>query len=268
MLAGHTGPYYTKTIGRALDVLECFEDDQSQLSFKEISRVISMPGPSLFRVLATLEARGYITRNSDGSYRLADRVLYGKLLERGQRMRVLFHYELQKLASHFNESSSLAYLFGDHIQVLDSVETFHEIRITNKPGRLLPPHCSAMGKAITAHQDHVRRDRILEVYGLDRRTPATIVDRPVLLAEFAEILKRGYAVDREESVPGGLCIGAGIVPPGGRAVAAISVSTPLVRMPPGREEEIIAGVKDAAHAMAELWVRDEKRVSSVPAKVL
>ena len=51
--------------------------------------------------------------------------------------------EMESLATTFNETASLAYLFDDRIHVLDCLETFHEIRMTNKIGRVLPPHCSS-----------------------------------------------------------------------------------------------------------------------------
>ena len=60
---------------------------------------------------------------------------------------------MERLTQRFNETVSMAYLYDDRIHVLDSIETFHEIRISNRIGRVLPPHCSAMGKAITAFQD-------------------------------------------------------------------------------------------------------------------
>ncbi|MGH9454042.1 MAG: IclR family transcriptional regulator, partial [Terriglobia bacterium] len=174
--AGLAEQYYSKTIGRALDVLEYFPDDQPSLNLKEISRLVRLPEASLFRILLTLESRGYLERNSDGSYRLSRKLLLGKLWERAERFVKLVRPELQKLARSFNETASLAYLFGDRIQVLDTVESFHEIRMTNMPGRVLPPHCSALGKALTAFQDQPLTDRILEVYGLARRTDNTLVD--------------------------------------------------------------------------------------------
>jgi DNA-binding IclR family transcriptional regulator len=132
------------------------------------------------------------------------------------------------------------------------METFHEIRISNKPGRVLPPHCSAMGKAITAFQDRALTDRILEVYGLSRRTEKTVVDRHQLFQQFEEIRSSGIAFDREESILGGLCIGAAIRPRDKQVVSAISVSTPLVRMTKEREQEIRAGVLEAAERIARI----------------
>jgi IclR family acetate operon transcriptional repressor len=93
-------------------------------------------------------------------------------------------------------------------------------------------------------------DRLLEVYGLSRRTDRTIVERLSLLAEFERIRASGVAFDREESVVGGICIGAAIRPARAPVVAAISVSTPVVRMTPERESEIVEAVTQAAEKLA------------------
>jgi DNA-binding IclR family transcriptional regulator len=93
-------------------------------------------------------------------------------------------------------------------------------------------------------------NRLLESYGLYRRTENTVTERQAVLTEFTEIRKRGYAVDREESVLGGVCIGAAIRTEGGHVVSALSVSTPLVRMTPEREREITQVVLETARAAA------------------
>jgi DNA-binding IclR family transcriptional regulator len=261
-----SGQYYSRTIGRALDVLECFSDEDSVLSLNEITHLVHLPGPSLFRILLTLESRSYLVRNPDGSYRLARKVLLGKLAERSQQLVEIIHPELQKLSSRFNETASLAYLFDDHIQVLDTVETFHEIRVTNRPGRVLPPHCSALGKTITAFQLLPLAERILEVYGLNRHTPKTLIDRPTLQAEFERIRAQGYALDNEESVVGGICVSAPIRVRKCRVIAAISVSTPVVRMTPKRMQGIIGAVKESAQLISETL--DETSFSGLTKRTL
>jgi DNA-binding IclR family transcriptional regulator len=242
--------YHLKAIARALDVLECFTDERPDLSLKDIGRLIELPESSLFRILLTLESRGYLMQRPDGSYCLPPKLLLGKLHDRAERLRDAVHPFLQKLASRFDETASVAYLFGDHIHAVDTVETFHEIRMTNKPGRVLPPHCSSLGKAITAYQTSPQIDRILETYGLYRRTDKTVVDRQALLTEFADIRERGFAVDREETVLGGVCIGAPITTDGAGVSAAMSLSTPIVRMTDDRERAITEGVIEAARAAA------------------
>jgi DNA-binding IclR family transcriptional regulator len=248
---GETGEqYHLRAIARALDVLDCFTDETPELNLKDISDAVQLPESSLFRILLTLEGKGYLIQNPNGAYCLPPKLLFGKVYERAERLRMILRPFLQQLVGRFDETASLAYLYGDRIQALDTVESFHEFRMTNKPGRVLPPHCSSLGKSIAAFQEPAVINRILESYGLYRRTENTMTERQAVLAEFAEIRERGYAVDREESVVGGVCIGAAIGTDGGHVVSALSVSTPLVRMTPEREQEITQAVLETARAAA------------------
>lgn len=242
--------YHLRAIERALDVLDAFTDHPQELTLKDLSGLLAVPESSLFRTLLTLESRGYLLQKADGAYCLPPKLLYGRVHERAEKLREQMRPYLQKLARRFDETASLAYLFGDRIQVLDTVESFQEVRLANKPGRVLPPHCSSLGKAITAFQPPELMDRILEVYGLFRRTENTIVDRQALMAEFEVIRSRGYAVDREESIAGGICIGAPLALGGQQVVASVSISVPTVRMNPEREQEIARAVVETVREAA------------------
>ena len=243
--------YYLRSIGRALDVLDCF-DGTAPLALKEISASTGLPESTLFRVLLTLEKHGYLEQAVDGTYQLAPKLRFGWLIEEANALKVRARPELERLANQFNETASVAYLYDDRIHVLDSIETFHEIRMSNRIGRVLPPHCSAMGKVITAFQDRHLADRILEVYGLTPRTEHTIVDRQKLFTEFEEARRTGIAADREESIRGGICFGAAMRNDGQPVVAAISISTPTTRMTPELEKSIKAAVLESADRVARL----------------
>lgn len=237
--------YYLRSIGRALEVLDCF-DGKAPLALKEIGISTGLPESTLFRVLLTLEKHGYLKQSVDGTYQLAPKLRFGWLIEQANVLRDKVRPELERLTQRFNETVSMAYLYDDRIHVLDSIETFHEIRISNRIGRVLPPHCSAMGKAITAFQDRALAEQIVEVYGLSRRTDFTITDRARLFDEFAQIRASGIACDRQESILGGVCYSAALRPAEGPVVAAISLSTPIVRMTPQREEETRKAVLETA----------------------
>jgi DNA-binding IclR family transcriptional regulator len=237
--------YYLRSIGRALEVLDCF-DGKAPLALKEIGIATGLPESTLFRVLLTLEKHGYLKQAVDGTYQLAPKLRFGWLIEQANTLRDKVRPELERLTQRFNETVSMAYLYDDRIHVLDSIETFHEIRISNRIGRVLPPHCSALGKAITAFQDRALAEQIVEVYGLSRRTEFTITDRARLFDEFAQIRSTGIACDRQESILGGICYSAALRPAEGPVVAAISLSTPMVRMTPERDEETRKAVLETA----------------------
>ncbi|MBA2733135.1 MAG: IclR family transcriptional regulator [Acidobacteria bacterium] len=245
--------YYSKAIGRALDILGYFSDSETTLNLTEIVQMSGIPEASLFRILLTLEYHRYLQRNPDGSYKMAPKVLFGTLYEHAENVRQKVHPLLINLNQRFDETVSLAYLFGDKIQVIDVLEAFKEVRATNSLGKLLPPHCSSMAKAITAFQPSDRFDRIIQVYGLVRFTERTIVDRLALLKEYENIRSSGWSMEREESSVGICCFGAPIFNEKQHAVAAISVMCPLIRITPAREKEIIqALVKTSQKASATL----------------
>lgn len=231
--------YYSKAIGRALNVLEYFTDSETSLSLSEIARLSGFPESSLFRVLATLESHRYLQRRADGSYQLAAKVLFGIVHERAEGTRRAAHPFLEQLSRRFNETASLAFLYEDRIQVLDVIEALQDIRATNVLGKVLPPHSSSMAKAITAFQAKGRIDRILQVYGLPRLTEKTNVDRLAILAEYEHIREVGWAREREESAPGICCFGVPLFDEKRHVVAAVSLICPLIRLTPEREEEVI-----------------------------
>jgi DNA-binding IclR family transcriptional regulator len=252
-----TDRYLSKAIGRALDVLDLFTDEQISLNLRELSAMMRLPESSLFRVLLTLVDRGYLQQDNSGCYSLAPKLGYGKVRERAMRLKELAHPVLRRLGDQFNETASIAHLFETRVQVLDTVEALHEVRMINLPGRVLPPHCSSMGKAIAAFQEPPFADAMLSVYGLIRRTAATKVDRQAIMADFELIREQGFAVDHEEAAEGGICIGAPIRTPSGSVIAAVSVSTPSSRMTADRERLIMQAVLDAAAEITSL-IQQEK----------
>lgn len=251
--------YHLRTIERALDALESFENSSSALSLKQISALTGQPEASLYRVLITLQKRDYLSQNADGTYQLTRKVLYGRVLDKAETLRHLARPVLEDLARRFDETASLSYFFKHYIQVLDTVEAFNTFRITNRAGRILPPHCSAMGKSILANQDPQIGDGLVEAYGLVRRTEHSIGDRQALRKELAEVREQGWACDREESVLGGICFGAPIFEASGDAIAAISVSTPKQRMTPERELEIRDAVVQATRNISRALQEQTRR---------
>lgn len=244
--------YYSKAVGKALDILECFSDSETNLSLTEIATLSGIPESTLFRILLTLEHHRYLQRNEDGSFRLAPKVLFGTISEFAEKVRQLVHPLLRQLNQRFDETISLAFLYEDQIRVIDVLEAIQDVRATNVLGKLLPPHGSSMAKAITAFQSKDRIDRIIQVYGLPRFTERTIVDRLALLDEYEKIRQQGWSRDREESAPGICCFGAPLLNEKQHAIAAISVMCPLIRITPEREEEIVRELVKASQEASTL----------------
>src|SRR6266487_521553 len=68
--------YVIQSVAHSLDVLEQFFGDLDELGVTELSKRLKLHKNNVFRLLATLEARGYIEQNkSTENYRLGIRCL-------------------------------------------------------------------------------------------------------------------------------------------------------------------------------------------------
>jgi len=112
-------------------------------------------------------------------------------------------------------------------------------------GRVLL-HSSGAGKALLAHMEPARRQRLISTMALPRETQRTITDRARLEAELDEVRTLGYAVDDEEHALGLRCVAAPVLDEFGRAVAAISVSGPSVRISVDRLPSLRSIISQAA----------------------
>src|SRR2546423_715300 len=89
--------YHLRAIARALDVLDCFTDEAPELNLKDIGEAVQLPESSLFRILLTLQGKGYLVQNPNGTYCLPPKLLLGKVYERAERLRIILRPYLQQL---------------------------------------------------------------------------------------------------------------------------------------------------------------------------
>ena len=65
--------------------------------------------------------------------------------------------------------------------------------------------------------------------GMKRFTDNTITEFPAFVESLRVVRRNGYAIDREEYLPGVICVGAAIRDQAGTVIGAISASTPTMR---------------------------------------
>lgn len=245
-VGGASDAYFAQAIGKAFRCLEIIRRSPDALSLTDVNARIGGAKSSVFRVLHTLEALGYVERDAAGRYRAAgarcglDRAPYLLPLLRSAEPK------LKELLSEFDETASVASLFENHIEVVAVLESSQIIRMANLKGRILPPHASSLGKSVAAFQPEDRQDRLLRTYGVHRYTHHTLTSVEDLKREFLRIRESGWATDAEENTIGGLCFGAPIFAGGPHAVGAISISAPKMRIGNGIRERMLAEVRRCA----------------------
>jgi IclR family transcriptional regulator, KDG regulon repressor len=191
--------YAIQSVTHALDVLEQFNAKVDEIGITDLSKRLKLHKNNIFRLLATLEARGYIEQNkATENYRLGL-----KCLQLGQfymnRMDFLAEARttLVELAKSANESCYVAVKKGAVIIPLDFVEPENPVRVVSLIGRTLPLHCTAPGKIHLAFEpDEASAESLPEKF--EHFTNKTIVDREALLREVREVSRAGYALDNGE----------------------------------------------------------------------
>lgn len=191
--------YTIQSVSHALDVLEQFNGSIDEIGVTELSKRLKLHKNNVFRLLATLEARGYIEQNKlTESYRLGLKCLQvGQIFVRQMGLLLQSRIVLEELAKSANESVFVAIKKGTGIIPLDFVEPPRAVRVVSMLGTPLPTHCTAAGKIhLVFESDPGLGPNLPE--RLEKFTEKTITDYSVLKEHLKEAGEVGYAIDQEE----------------------------------------------------------------------
>ncbi len=253
MVKREKSSYTIKSVTNALNLLEAFSGDVRELGVTELSRRLKLHKNNVFRLLATLEMRGYVEQNKKTEdYRLGPKGLelgrtYLRQIDLVDQVRPV----LEALAERCNESAGLGVIRRNSVIYVDVVETEQIVRVTPRIGWGIPIYCSAIGKAQIAFQSESEIDKIIAWDEMKKFTDNTITGRDEFLWHLKEIGEKGYAVDDEEYERGLKCVGAPVWDHTQQVVAGISVAGPTFRLTNEVvEDEVIPAVIEASREIS------------------
>jgi len=218
----------------------------------ELARRVGATKSTVYRILATLEGRGYVTKAAaTATYRLGPRLVYlGRQSLDSLDLRTQCRPLLEALHREFRETVNLGVLDGDAVIYIDMIESDQGLRMAARPGGRDLLHATALGKVFLAFLPNAARDRLLAA-PLAPRTARTITDPAVLRSELARIRSTGVAEDRGENEEGARCLGAPIFDHTGAVVAAISISAPESRLDDTLAATVARRIRDGARAISQ-----------------
>ena len=211
---------------KALQLMDAFRNGSRLLGVSDLSRRAGIHKSTAFRLLATLERGGYVERVGT-KYQLSLRVF-----EMGNRVELCKPSGLRDVALPFlselyatvNRTVHLGVLDGGEVLYLEKIHGHRAKRLPTTIGGRMPANCTAIGKAMLAFSDKETVMAVLD-QPLTRMTPYSNNHPGRLVSQLHQIQVDGIAHDREEVALGLICVAAPILRRG-RAVAAISVSSP------------------------------------------
>jgi DNA-binding IclR family transcriptional regulator len=222
-------PRPVKSADRVLDIFELLSIEPEALSATEISTKLGIARSSAHALVQTLAARGYLRpAGRDGkSFTLGvPLVQLGLSVTDRLELRAAARGVLEQLAAAWHETALLAAADNTDLVYVDKVVSDRfGFRTDPRLSARRPLHAYSLGKALLAASGDWLVDAIVDEKGLERVTEYTIVDADELRDDLRRTRERGYATDEQEAVLGVCCVGAPIRDHGGRAVAAVSMST-------------------------------------------
>lgn len=231
--------YNVRAVERALQILNCFDNQSLALGVTEIARAVGLHKATAHRIVSTLVSFGYLERAADGQkYRLGLRLIdLGFLVVRRMDLRREALPYMNQLARRWGEACDLSVFNNDEVFYVEMIPSLHALTIAASVGRRLPFHATASGKLFLANLEPDHVDALLKK-PLERHTANTITNVGELRTQLEIIRERGYAVDDEELENGIRSVAAPVRDHQGKMIAAISLPSPASRMTLERIPEI------------------------------
>ncbi len=199
-----TRDYSVPSVMKAFRMLEIISESEADMSISELSRRLRLSKGTVYAIALTLEDLGALVRDP-----VTKRFSLGyTLLELGRRafvrgdMREVARKSMEDLVKEIQENVFLGVLNGDHVTILDVVESKRELKITAPSGTRLPLLAGATGKVFLAIMDRDRAREVINSLGLTAYTPNSITDVHRYMEEIEEVREKGFATDDEEYIRG------------------------------------------------------------------
>jgi DNA-binding IclR family transcriptional regulator len=256
-----------RAVDRALDILLCFNGDDTALTMTQIAERAGIHKSTVHRLLATLEARHFLQREpGNGLYRLGFQLVeLGSLVLMDMDLPRCAGAHLEHLAAVSGETVDLATLDGDHVVYLRVIESPQRLKIAAGVGQRLPAYCTATGKAFLAFLPAADVEKILAA-GLPRQTEKTMVEPAELQSDLAATRERGFALSEQEYEPDVNAVAAPIRDRSGHPIGAIAIVGPSFRMPAERMQALGRQAVEAASAIShEMGLAALARLTPAPA---
>ncbi|MCU6712319.1 IclR family transcriptional regulator [Paenibacillus sp. J5C_2022] len=242
------GKSTVRAVDRALDILLCFTV-KTDWAMSEIAEHVGLHKSTVHRMLATLEDKGFITRDAaTDRYHLGLKVWeLSANLSRSDDQATIWLPEMVRLRDRLGETVSIYVRDGTERIRMQAVQSNHPVRRVAPVGVRLPLYAGASSKVLIAYSDQATQESIMRA-----RTWMTAVDTEHYREQLQEVAAQGYATSFEERELGVAALSAPIFNREGKLAAALSVSGPSSRLTEAVMQSYAPIVMEAAKRMGTM----------------
>lgn len=238
-------------VHHAIALLKALPSDGRPIGVSELARQIGLHKSTVSRLVATLSQHDFIERqDGDGGVRLGMGIvallspLFGKLDVSRFAKPIL-----DMIAAETGETANLALWRGTEAVMADQTLGSRAVVHYAWPGKCVPAHTTAAGKAFLAHLPCDALEKLL-AGGLRRYTKFSIINPVELRRELETVRQRGFAVNDEENELESCGVASVVRDFRGEVCAVLTVAGPKHRFEPRQREAIAAVVVRAAEELS------------------
>src|SRR6267154_6192684 len=153
-----------RAVDRAIDILQCFSTDKPSMSVVELQKKVRLSRPTLYRLLHTLAARGFIRADGEPQRFALDRGVaqvahvWFSTLDTAEAARPI----LAHLRDQTGETALLCVLRDNLLTCVLEMASPHSLLIAQGLGSSGPIYRGASGKAVLAFMSEKATTSVLE----------------------------------------------------------------------------------------------------------
>ena len=232
--------YMIQSVSHSIDVLEELCKASGEIGVTELSKRLKLHKNNVFRLLATLELRGYVEQNRETEdYRLGVKALQlGQAYVAQSSLVARATPILKSLSESIGETVSLAVLQNDQVQFPLTIESKRPVKVAPRVAVAIPAKMNAAGRLLTAHLPDATLAEILA-----GNTPQDAAIR----SQLNELRSSGQILDRGAIEADVVSICRVVRGNNNSVVGAVEVLAPQYR---AKIETILPQVEEAASALS------------------
>lgn len=241
-----------QSIERAFAILEEIARSRDGVTLAELSKRLGLHTSTVFHLVQTMVARGYVRQMREGRRYRIGRPLFALAAAARDEVELisLATPVLETLSAVTGETGHFGVWSGGSVVVLAKTQGTGAFQMASSVGPLRPAYCTGLGKALLAALAPSQLDRYLATTELRPLSPHTTVEPERLRRQLEEVRRDGIAFDDGEFDPEVRCVAVPVRDFTGLVAGALGISGPIWRLSLARLQECATLVRDAADRLS------------------
>ncbi len=241
-----------QSIERAFAILEEVARSRDGVTLAELSKRLGLHTSTVFHLVQTMVARGYVRQMREGRRYRIGRPLFALAAAARDEVELisLATPVLENLSAVTGETGHFGVWSGGSVVVLAKTQGAGAFQMASSVGPLRPAYCTGLGKALLAALAPSQLDRYLATTELRPLSPHTTVEPERLRRQLEEVRRDGIAFDDGEFDPEVRCVAVPVRDFTGLVAGALGISGPIWRLSLARLQECATLVRAAADQLS------------------